>query len=165
MPHSVTICIKYRHGWIRAYILCPFVERLFLSPAAHSQIVVQQSPMPKCAIIVSQLVAFFTQCFFFNIFFIGCDPQMYTAGGHLVLIWSPPRLLYHTWLLIRSRTPIRWQEWYNQPNVLVTVLHLRCIMYCLLQVGLFDYKHIRLMSRPLSLQPCCPHDDCTTHFG
>ena len=27
----------------------------------------------------------------FQYFFIGCDPQMYTVGGYLVLIWS----LYH----------------------------------------------------------------------
>ena len=47
---------------------------------------------------------------FFCIFFIGCDPQMYTVGGNLFLIWSPPRLLYHNWLVIRSRTPIRCQE-------------------------------------------------------
>ena len=34
-------------------------------------------------------------------------------------------------------------------------------MYCLRQVGRFAYKHIRLMSRLLSLQPCCPHDEYT----
>ena len=47
---------------------------------------------------------------FFHYFFIGCDPEMYTVGGHLVSIWSPPTLLYHNWYLIRSRTPIRCQE-------------------------------------------------------
>ena len=53
---------------------------------------------------------FYPMCFLRYFFFIRCDPQMYTVGGHLVLIWSPPRLLYHNGLVIRSRTPIRCQE-------------------------------------------------------
>ena len=77
-----------------AYTVRPFVERLFLSPTAYSQIVAQQMPMPKCTIIVSQLVAFCIQCFF-SIFLIGLPSNLTTAGGHLVLIWSPPRILYH----------------------------------------------------------------------
>ena len=43
---------------------------------------------------------------FFQHFFIACDPQMYIVGGHLVSIWAPPRLFYHNWFLIPSRTPI-----------------------------------------------------------
>ena len=43
---------------------------------------------------------------FFQYFFVGRDPQMYTVGGHLVSIWAPPGLLCHNWFLIRSRTPI-----------------------------------------------------------
>ena len=74
--------------------MCPFVERLSLSPTAYSQIVAEQRSTPKCTIIVGQLVALFIQCFF-QYFFIGCDPQMYTVGGHLVSIWAPPGLLYH----------------------------------------------------------------------
>ena len=50
-----------------AYILCPFVERLSLSPTAYSQIVAQQKSMPKSTIIVSQVVAFYIQCF--SVFF------------------------------------------------------------------------------------------------
>ena len=53
--------------------------------------------------------------FFFQYFFIGCDPQMYTFGGHLVSIWEPPRLLYHNWFLIRSRTPIRSRFGHRPP--------------------------------------------------
>ena len=37
-------------------------------------------------------------------------------------------------------------------------------MYCLRQAGRFAYKHIRLMSRLLSLQPCWPHDEYTHSF-
>ena len=73
--------------------MCPFVERMFLSHTAHSQIVAQQRPMPKCTIIVSELVAFLSNVFLPYFVFIGCDPQV--VGGHLVLIWSPLRLLYH----------------------------------------------------------------------
>ena len=47
--------------------MCPFVERLFSSSTAHSQIVAQQRPTPKCTIAVGQRVAFFIQCFFFSI--------------------------------------------------------------------------------------------------
>ena len=46
-----------------AYIICPFVERLSLSPTAYSQIVAQQRAMPKCTIIVSQHVAFLSNVF------------------------------------------------------------------------------------------------------
>ena len=56
-----------------------------------------------------QLVAFHL-LFFLRYFFVGCDPQMYTIGGCLVMLRSLPRLLYYNWLLIRSRTPIRCQE-------------------------------------------------------
>ena len=49
----------------------------------------------------------FFQCFFSIFSLDATDPEMYTVGGHLVSIWSPPTLLYHNWLLIRSRTPIR----------------------------------------------------------
>ena len=132
MPHSVAICIRYRLGWIMAYIMRPFVERLSLSPTAYSQIVAQQRSMPKCTIIVSQLAVFYPM--FFQYFFVGCDPQnvycrqsscldLGTAQGmisqltsdpvsttHQILIWSPPTLLYRNWLLIRSRTPIRCQK-------------------------------------------------------
>ena len=51
----------------------------------------QQRSMPKCTIIVSQLVAFYP--FFFSIFFIGCDYQMYTVGGHQISFWSTPTQL------------------------------------------------------------------------
>ena len=44
MPYSVTICLWYRHERIRAYIMCTLVERLFLFPAAHSQIVAPPRP-------------------------------------------------------------------------------------------------------------------------
>ena len=64
----------------------------------------QQRSMPKCTMIVSQLVAFYP--FFLKVFFfIGCDPQMYTVGGHQISIWSvgghqisiwsTPTQLYH----------------------------------------------------------------------
>ena len=49
------------------YIACPFVEPLSLSPTAYSQIVAQQRSMPKCRIIVSQLVAFLSNVF--SVFF------------------------------------------------------------------------------------------------
>ena len=39
-----------------AYIMCPFVEKLFLSPTAHTQMVARQRPMPKCTINVSHPV-------------------------------------------------------------------------------------------------------------
>ena len=37
-------------------------------------------------------------------------------------------------------------------------------MYCVRPVGRFAYKHIPLMSRLLSLQPCCPHDEYIHSF-
>ena len=101
----------------------------------------QQRSMPKCTIIVSQLVVFYPM--FFSNFSLDATLKMYTDGSHLVSsgldnpsdldlitahaiipqltsdpvsntheipIWSPPTLLYHNRLLIRSRTPIRGQE-------------------------------------------------------
>ena len=47
-----------------AYIMCPFVERLPLSPTAYSLIVAQQRSIIKCTIIVSQLFAFLSNVFF-----------------------------------------------------------------------------------------------------
>ena len=94
MPHSVIIWFKYSHGWIMAYTMCPFVGRLFfLSPTAHSQIVAQQRPTPKCTITASQLVASFIQCFFFGIFFHWMRLSNAYCWRHLALIWSPPRLI------------------------------------------------------------------------
>ena len=113
MPHSVTICTKYRHGWTMAYIMCPLVERLFLSPTAYSQIVAQKGPMPKCTIIVSQLVAFFLRCFFFNSVFFSLDATFKWILSAVILSWFGHRPGYYTtinWLLIRFRTPIRCQE-------------------------------------------------------
>ena len=49
----------------------------------------QQRSTPKCTIIVSQLVAFYP--IFFSIFFIGCDSQMYTVGGHQISFGQRPR--------------------------------------------------------------------------
>ena len=73
MPHSATICIKYRLEWIMAYIMRPFVERSSLSPTAYSQIVAQQKSMPKCTIIVSQLAVFYPM--FFQYFFHWMRPS------------------------------------------------------------------------------------------
>ena len=56
-----------------AYIMCPIVERLSLSPTAYSQIVAQQRSMPKCTIIVSQLVAFLSNVF--SVFFHWMRPS------------------------------------------------------------------------------------------
>ena len=105
------------------------IERLSSSPIAYSQIVAQQRSMSKFTIIVNQLVAFFNQCF--SVFFhrmrpsnVYCrrpsclnlgttqviKPQSISdpvSNTHQISIWSPSTLLYHDWLLIRSRTPIR----------------------------------------------------------
>ena len=71
-----------------AYILCPFVERLFLSPTAHCHSFAHQRPIPISTITVGQLVTFLSNIFRQS-FFIGYDPQMYIVDGRLVLIRSP----------------------------------------------------------------------------
>ena len=66
---------------------------------------------------LSLLIHFF---FFSSIFFIGCDPQMYTVGGHQISIWSTLTQLYHDWLLIRSRQPIR-SRFGHRPRYYITI--------------------------------------------
>ena len=138
--------------------VCRFRHPLYPPRSLHSR---EQCPNARSLSV--SLSPFFVQCFIFStLFFIGC--AMYAVGGHLVLIWSPPRLLCHNWLLIRSRTPIRCREWCNHPYVLVTVLYVWCIMYSLRQVGRFAYSHVRPMSRLLSLQPYEPSAMLSTRW-
>ena len=127
---------------------------------------------------------FFIQCFF-SIFSL--DATLKTVGGHLVSIWAPPRLLYHNWYLIRSRTPIR-SRFGHHPRYYTTIdfwsglahpsdakssvisqmslsqYHMSGVYNILSQVGRFAFKHIRLMSCLMSLQSCCPHDECIHSF-
>ena len=42
------------------------------------------------------------------------------SNTHQISIWSPPRLLYHYWLLIRSRTPIR-SRFGHRPGYYTTI--------------------------------------------
>ena len=88
------------------HTLCVHLLNICLCIPLHTpRLFAQQRSKPKCTIIVSQLVAFYPM--FFQYFFVGRDPQMYTVGSHHVSIWAPSRLLYHNWLPIRSRQPIR----------------------------------------------------------
>ena len=88
--------------------MCSFVERVFLSPTAHSDIVAHPRHNAhmhdhRQSTCHSDIVAYprhnahmhdhcqstcrLLYIFFFHhpFFVIGCDPQMYTVGGRLVL--------------------------------------------------------------------------------
>ena len=82
------------------------------------------------------------------------------SNTHQISIWSPPTLLHHKFTSDRvsqTHQMPRVVKWFKCPCHSIT-----CSVYNILsQVGRFAYKHIRLMSRLLSLQPCCPHDEYT----
>ena len=104
---------------------------LVLSPTAHSQIVAQQRPMPKCTIIVSQVVAFFIQCFF-SIFF-SLDATLKCVLLVVILSWFGHRPGYFTtidfWFGLEH--PSGAKSSVISQMSFVTVLHVRCIIYCL----------------------------------
>ena len=134
LRHSVKTCIKYRLGWIMAYIMCLIVERLSLFHTAYSQVVAQHRSMPKSTIIVSQLVAFLSNVF--SVFFHWMRPcnvhcwrssclDLVTAHAiipqltsdpilntHQISSWSPPTLLYHNWYQVSAPT-LLYHNWYQ----------------------------------------------------
>ena len=144
-----------------AYIMCPFVERLSLSPTAYSQIVAQQRPMPKCTITVSQLVAFFLSNVF-SAFFHWMRPSKLLA---VILSRFGHRPGYYTtidfWFGLAHPSDAK-SSVISQMSL--SQYHMSGVYNILSQVGRFAFKHIRLMSCLMSLQSCCPHDECIHSF-
>ena len=106
MPHSVASVLNTDsdESW---HTLCVQLLNVCLCLPLHTpRSFAQQRSMPKCTIIVSQLVAFYP--IFFQYFFsLDATLKCITVGGHQISFWSTPTQLYHNWLLIRSRQPIR----------------------------------------------------------
>ena len=96
IPCSITICLRYRHECKRSgHAWCIRLSSVYFCLSLHTITALHiRGPMPICPIAVSQLVAFHTKLFL-NTFLIGCDPQIYTAGGRFVMLRSPSRLFFY----------------------------------------------------------------------
>ena len=113
----------YRLGWIMAYIMCQLLNVCLVS---HCILPDRLHSRGQClnARSLSVNLSLFIQ-FFFQYFFVGRDPQKVycrqssyldlgtarviipVSTTHQISIWSTPTQLYHNWLLIWSRQPIR----------------------------------------------------------
>ena len=164
-----------------------FVSHCILPDRLHSR---GQCPNARSLSVNS---SFFIQCF--SVIFRWMRPSKCILSAvilshpvsttHQISIWSPPTLLYHNWLLMRSRTPIR-SRFDHRPRYYITIdfwsglahpsdaksniiSQMSFSQYYMFgvqlsQVGRFAYKCIRLMSCLLSLQPCCPHGEYIQSF-
>ena len=141
---------------------------LVLSSTAHSQSVAwpKQTASPcLSAIFMSANLSLVnpTHCFVFN---ISCDWMRPSSklilwkAVHFVVLLSPPKWFKttYTWILIRSRTPIRCQAQSKSPK---SPCHSSMNYLILSPSGVSSDRfsaHTTLL-RLSSLQPCCPHDE------
>ena len=132
MPHSVTICLRYGHGWIMSYIMCPFVERLLLSPTAHSHIVahprhnthMHDHCQSTCCLVIQYL-------FFFGIFSLDATLKCILLAVDLSAFGHRPGYFTTIDFWFGLEHPSGAKSSVISQMSFVTVLHVRCIIYCL----------------------------------
>ena len=144
IPYSVKICLRtqtWLHHGIHSCVCLPSVG---FCPSPHTPISSHiRGSMTICTISVSQLVAFHPMCYF-QYFFVGWDPQVYTVGAWLVMLRSLPRLLYYNLNYDYVSNTHQMPRPVNQPDDLVIVLYVRCIIHCFRQVCHLASQHTRL---------------------